>query len=364
MATIARVQPIDTTVCRFNTLSNAQLHASLTFSSFFLLSDGQGCHDTASAGTTQATFLSLTRYTIQSVAEDLDTWTKTIGVTLWKSSGGHGGGGKQDERDRLRKLCNSGDPTLDAHGSATAADGYIHLRGEWYTTVCRPGDALHLCSLAGSYPTGPAALPLVLESHPPPGSDQRDDRVLVLHPDELLSPTLVSEAVTCPRRAALMHRLGSSGLSSKVAVVGTLRHDLFEACLGERDARTGSAARHVRGILRRRAASLAGCGYTAGREAFGEVMAMLPQVQRWLGTFTSWDAGKTKQAKLTDFGGYQSASTRCPTAVSEKDRAGGLREGSLLLCFFCPISLLIRCESQVLKGVMPHDDTNLSIKGA
>lgn len=291
------------------------------------------CHDhhgTAAAGTEQATFLSLTRYTVQSVVDDADTYTKTIGVALWKLNAGGSDGGKKDESERLRRLCDAGDRALHADANGTATAGYLHLRGEWYTTDCHPGDTLHLCSLAGSYPTGPGALPLVLHSHPPPGADDRDDRVLVLHPDELLSPTLVSEAVGCPRRAALQHRLGSTGLSSKVAVMGTLRHDLFEACLGVRDARRGSAARFAREILRRRAASLMGCGYVDGREAFGEVMGVLPQIQTWLGTYTDWDAAKTKQKKLTDYAGHQSASTKYPTAVRKR-----VNEGRASLGFVC-----------------------------
>ncbi len=77
--------------------------------------------------------------------------------------------------------------------------------------------------------------PWYCHSHPPAGSDANDDLVLVMHPDEFISPTLVSEAVKCPRPAVLQSRLGSTGLSAKSAVVGTLRHDLFERCLRERD---------------------------------------------------------------------------------------------------------------------------------
>ena len=41
--------------------------------------------------------------------------------------------------------------------------------------------------------------------------------------------------------------------------------------------------------------SLVGCGIADPKEAFGEVLKMLPQIQRFLKTFTSWDVTKTRQ---------------------------------------------------------------------
>ena len=62
------------------------------------------------------------------------------------------------------------------------------------------------------------------------GSAADDDLVLIIHPNELISPTLVSEAVKCPRLVVVQSRLGSTSLCAKSAVIGILRHDLFGRC--------------------------------------------------------------------------------------------------------------------------------------
>ena len=120
------------------------------------------------------------------------------------------------------RICDQNDTkNISGNGSEKeiddpySIDGCIHLRGEWYHTQCHVRDVIHLCSISGKYVTDSTALPVILHSHPPEGSDMQDDLVLVIHPDVLISPTLVSEAVRCPRLAVLQSRLGSTGLSGE-----------------------------------------------------------------------------------------------------------------------------------------------------
>ena len=101
----------------------------------------------------------------------------------------------------------------------------------------------------------------------------------MIHPDELITPTLISEAVTCPRLSVLQQRLGSAGLSARSAVIGTLRHGLFERCLQEHTASCQAAAVFTRQILRNIAESLVGCGITDQKDAFSAVMKTLPEIQ-------------------------------------------------------------------------------------
>eukprot|EP00984_Skeletonema_dohrnii_P001827 scaffold604_cov111-Skeletonema_dohrnii-CCMP3373.AAC.8 len=218
-------------------------------------------------------FLSFTRYVVRRVKDDLNTYTKTIDVSLWTPTEENG---REGEMERLKKICSSSDTSTND----VAIDGCIHLRGEWYHTNAKSGDVIHLGSISGTYLTDATALPVILHSNPPAGSDVDDDLVLVIHPDELITPTLVSEAVKCPRLAVLQSRLGSTGLSAKSAVIGTLRHDLFERCLREKDTSRRSAALFTRDIIRNNAEALVGCGVTDRKEAFGEVIKTLPQIQR------------------------------------------------------------------------------------
>lgn len=248
------------------------------------------CHPLDTAQKTHPLFLSFTRYVVRVVHDDPRTFTKSVAVALWESGG-----------------AAAGDP-----GGNAPIDGYLHLRGTWYYTDFHPGDVVHLCSLSGEYMTDAAALPVVLDSSPPVGSDANDDLLLVIHPDDLLSPTLVSESVTCPRLAVLQSRLGSTRLGAKPAVIGTLRHELFQRCLRQRDATPQSGALFTREILRQSAGSLVGCGVVDQKEAFSDVMAILPQVRSFLATYTSWDMPKFG-ASLQPRGGNECAGAAMAT---------------------------------------------------
>ena len=182
---------------------------------------------------------------------------------------------------------------------------------------CQVGDVIHLCSLSGNYITDASALPILLHSHPPANSDLDDDLVLVLHPDELISPTLVSEAVKCPRLAVLQSRLGSTGLSSKPAVIGTLRHELFERCLRSQDASNKSGALFTRQIIRNNAEALMGCGITNQREAFTEVYKTMCQIQQFLQTYTSWNS-ENKGGSFTPTAILNGMFASCDTLVEIK----------------------------------------------
>ena len=110
------------------------------------------------------------------------------------------------------------------------------------------------------------------------GSADQDDLVLVIHPDELITPTLISEAFTCPHLSVLQQRLGSTGLSVRSAVIGTLHHNLFERCLQEHTS-CQAAAVFTCQILRNNAESLVGCEITYQKDAFSAVMKTLPEIQ-------------------------------------------------------------------------------------
>ena len=216
-------------------------------------------------------FISFTRYKVVSTEEDLATYTRTLRVAKWLDSKDMcdddkmGGGGRNNQRA----------PTK-ADAAPNTFDGCIHLRGEWYHTECEPGDTVHLCSLSSRYETG---LPVILHSNPPQGSDLNDDLVLIVHPDTLVTPTNISETVSCVRRAVLKMRLGSSGLSSEAAILGTMRHELFEFCMDAQTFSTEFAHEKVQQIVRSHSDTLVGCQYYDDARARHEVMQVLPQIR-------------------------------------------------------------------------------------
>lgn len=139
--------------------------------------------------------LDFTRYMIIHVRSHRESFTKVLAVSIWN----HG----------MADSSNGG-----KEGSASKIDGLVFLQGEWFHTELGGGDIIHLCSLSGHFSTGIDALPIHLHTCPPKGSIT-DDLVLVVHPDLLLTPTTISEAVTCTRRAVLKNRIGSTGLTCK-----------------------------------------------------------------------------------------------------------------------------------------------------
>ncbi len=158
-------------------------------------------------------FMNWTRYVICSIRDDVSNFVKTLCVKIWTREDGlldddsYEDNNTKYKQEKLQALL-------------SLIDGTVALRGEWYHTRCEVGDVIHICSLSGRYKTDESALPINLNTT---GVD--DDLILIQHPDELITPTSISEAVSCSRRAVLKMRLGSSGLT------GTFSSDFILMCI-------------------------------------------------------------------------------------------------------------------------------------
>lgn len=163
-------------------------------------------------------FLTCSRYKVIRVVEDVSTFTKTLTLASWTPDM------LQDEDKASRAIHHhSEQQRMHVLNRSWPAAGVVHLRGEWYHTRLADGDAVHIVSLTGQFRTD--VLPLILHTCPPHGSDS-DDLLLIVHPDLLLTPTAISETVSCTRRAILKNRLGSSGLTGKL-LCSAFRDPLF-----------------------------------------------------------------------------------------------------------------------------------------
>jgi hypothetical protein len=65
--------------------------------------------------------------------------------------------------------------------------------------------------------------------------------LFVLHPDLLISPTKIAEAIGCVRRGVISERVKSLGGFNKAAVLGNLRHSFIEV-RGVADSAVASAS--------------------------------------------------------------------------------------------------------------------------
>ncbi len=150
-------------------------------------------------------FLVFSRYKVVNVSRDQSRgdFTLILSVAAWKEEMLHWNPRQAHKADSDGLFRVRDEPHWPA-------DGLIYLKGEWYQTDVAAGDIIHVCSLTGIRRTDVSALPLTLST-----MDVHDDMVVIFHPDLLLTPTTISEAVACTRRAVLKDRLGSTGISGK-----------------------------------------------------------------------------------------------------------------------------------------------------
>ena len=217
--------------------------------------------------------LVFSRYLVLRVDNYATMYTKTVTVSKWKNE-------MLQENERAKAIHRRetfAQTNLDDIESAWSNDGLLHLRGEWYHADLAPGDVIHVCSLSGQFSTH--SLPLLLHTSPPAGSI-KDDLILVVHPDLLLTPTYITEAISCPRRAVIKQRLGSTGIASEYPLYGTMRHQLFEETMKNSDFSLKSAGGFIDKIIRQNAEALLACGVSSG-DARAEMLKFLPTLQKF-----------------------------------------------------------------------------------
>ena len=224
--------------------------------------------------------VTFSRYIVVDVIDDNNTYTKTLVVSQTF--------------------------TIDDEASPRKSMEYssIHLRGEWYRLTIQAGNIVHLVSISGNWKTDFSALPITLHTLYPLGSVE-DDLVLVLNPHMLMTPSITSEAVECPRRAVIKSRIGSSGLSSYAAVIGTMRHELFEKCLQESNFSSEIARLHAKTIVRKHADLLLGCEKYDDKEACAHLLRIIPEIQRFAKTYINFGQQNQSSGSLLQGNGFQ-----------------------------------------------------------
>ena len=140
-------------------------------------------------------FLCYSRYSVVHVNDEPRSFSKTLHVVPFV---------EDDEKDYQQKI-----QSIPAYMTKQ-----LLLRGEWYFNLVEPGDTIQIVSMSGKWKTDFDSLPITLHSQPPPGSIE-DDLLLVVDPDMLLGPSVVSEALECGRRGVLRNKIGSGLFKSK-----------------------------------------------------------------------------------------------------------------------------------------------------
>lgn len=92
----------------------------------------------------------------------------------------------------------------------------LHLRGSWYDTPAQPQAYVH-----------------VIGDFTPRGQCIIDDahNLVILHPDQLISATVVADSFGCMRRAVLQDRVKATSPPTPPLIYGTMLHEIFQEAL-------------------------------------------------------------------------------------------------------------------------------------
>ncbi|EJT80623.1 DNA replication ATP-dependent helicase dna2 [Gaeumannomyces tritici R3-111a-1] len=105
---------------------------------------------------------------------------------------------------------------LVVRAERTNFDQVVHLREDWLETPATVDSYVHVI---GEFEE--SGMCVVDNSH----------NMLILHPDQLISATVVADSFGCIRRAVLQDRVKATGEASAPMVYGTMLHEIFQEAL-------------------------------------------------------------------------------------------------------------------------------------
>lgn len=155
----------------------------------------------------------------------------------------------EDERRRTRKV--------------------IILRESWADTPCSKDSFIHL---VGDFDS--SGLCIV----------DNANHMVILHPDHLISATVVSDSIDCQRRAVLQDRVKVIGELEKPQAFGVFFHEVFQEALKANRWDMESLRSLVENVLQRHIEELYAIKMSVP-EAVEEVMGKIPTVQAWADIF-------------------------------------------------------------------------------
>ena len=126
------------------------------------------------------------------------------------------------------------------------------------------------------------------------GSD--DDLLFIYEPDWLVSPTTITDTLSCMRRGVIKARVGSSMFTNKAAVIGTFRHDLFEKALLEKDFSPSFLQNIAKEIAWSSPRDLI-AGNLTEEEVLQELIDCIPQISSFATGYTNFNDGKGGDAE-------------------------------------------------------------------
>lgn len=147
----------------------------------------------------------------------------------------------------------------------------IHLRGDWVDT---PAHAKSFVHVIGEFePSGRCII-------------DNNQNILVLHPDQLISATVVADSFSCMRRAVLQDRVKATSEASAPLVYGTLLHEIFQEALMANNWKQSFLSEVIDKTMKKHVQDLytIKVSFTDARE---HMSSKMPEVRAWAEKFIS-----------------------------------------------------------------------------
>ncbi|KAI0105237.1 DNA replication factor Dna2-domain-containing protein [Nemania sp. FL0031] len=147
----------------------------------------------------------------------------------------------------------------------------VHLRGDWVETSASPKSYVHI--IGDFQPSGQCII-------------DNSNNILILHPDQLISATVVADSFTCMRRSVLQDRVKATSEKTPPLVYGTLLHEIFQEALMANNWTSEFLDEVIRRITEKHVEDL----YTikvAIEDARSHLQSKTPELRAWAKTFVS-----------------------------------------------------------------------------
>ncbi|RWA07722.1 hypothetical protein EKO27_g7386 [Xylaria grammica] len=147
----------------------------------------------------------------------------------------------------------------------------VHLRGDWVETPASQKSYIHI--IGDFQPSGQCII-------------DNSQNMLILHPDQLISATVVADSFTCMRRSVLQDRVKATSDKTPPLVYGTLLHEIFQEALLANNWTSEFLDAIIGKITEKHMEDL----YTikvATNDARNHLQSKMPELKAWAKTFVS-----------------------------------------------------------------------------
>lgn len=146
----------------------------------------------------------------------------------------------------------------------------ITLRQSWVDTHCTPGTYVHVVGQFSR--TGQITI-------------DDAENMIVVHPDHLISATVVADSFECIRRAVLQDRVKATGQTSKPMVYGTILHEIFQEAMKVNRWDVEWLDTVIQTTVKKHIESLFELGMLDTNEATEYLRSKMPELRAWAKAF-------------------------------------------------------------------------------